>query len=93
MRRFFYGFVMGIIISHIIGFFSLYDMFATIIDKPFINTHGTCIILSIGACYFVYEAVHTLTQNYYRECQDMIQKSISSFDKTINKALKIIEKK
>lgn len=34
------GFILGVIVSHIIGFFSLYELLASFLDKPFFQTHG-----------------------------------------------------
>ena len=59
---FLFGFVIGIIVSYIIGFFSLYELFAAFLDKPFFQTHGIWIM---GAA-FMFFALTTMLDAYDR---------------------------
>ena len=67
---------------------SPYDWLLILVDKPFFQTHGMCFIFASMLAMFTYVLSQKLIENYYKACQDLTQKSISSFDKIIQKALK-----
>lgn len=77
--------------SHVIGYFSLYDLFAAVIDKPFIQEHGICILAGLGVGFFLYNITQTLIANYYKQVQDIMQSSVKELHdmhKDMLKALK-----
>lgn len=92
MKNFTVGILMGLFVSWVISQFSnsepIYEWLLAIVDKPFFTTHGMCIILALILVVFAFVLARELSQNYYKACQDLIQLSISKFDKIIQKALK-----
>ena len=92
MKKFILGVLIGFLASWLIdcinGTEPIYDWLLAIMDKPFFITHGMCFVIILIFALFAFILARELTQNYYKACQDLIQLSISRFDKMIQNALK-----
>ncbi|MBR1438679.1 MAG: hypothetical protein IJ587_09105 [Synergistaceae bacterium] len=92
MKKLLYGFTIGSFAMWCFNKYcqsdSPYDWLLTLVDKPFFQTHGMCLILAFIIAGLAYILPQKLVDSYYKACQNLVQNSISKSDKILQKALK-----
>ncbi len=81
----FVGVCLTIIIDKVIlgGELSVYEFIIGIIDKPFIQTHGICILAGLALYFLTYKMADSLTQKFYQQSQDTLKENTKLLGKII----------
>ena len=93
MKKFILGCITGAFLTVFVdkiflgGELSTYEFIIGIIDKPFVQTHGICILAGIAFYIFSYRIADSLTQKFYLQSQDIIEKNMKIIGKIISKII------
>ena len=89
MKKFILGCITGAFLTVFVdkiflgGELSTYEFIIGIIDKPFVQTHGICILAGLGLYIFSYRMADSLTQKFCQQSQDMMQENTKILGKII----------